>query len=78
MNNTTQLSLKYKVIVANVNSIVSNYKRLQLLNFLEKNKPDLLLINKTKLNKKHTLFLKNYDIIRMDRDTNIKEKGTAL
>lgn len=68
---------KYRVIVANVNSIVSNYKRIQLLNFLEKNNPDLILINETKLNKRHTLFFKNYNVVKVDRETG-KSGCTAI
>ena len=78
MDSNTHSHLKYKVIVANVNSKISNYKRAQLLNFLEKNKPDLMLINETKLNKRHTLFFKNYNVIRVDRDNNKKGGGTAI
>lgn len=75
---TTQSKYKIKVIVANVNSIISNYKRTQLLDFLKKNKPDLMLINETKLNKRHTLFFENYNTVRVDRDAGNGGGGTAI
>lgn len=77
---TAQSASKYKIkaIVANVNSIISNYKRMQLLDFLKKNKPHLMLINETKLNKRHTLFFENYNTVRVDRDAGKGGGGTVI
>lgn len=69
---------KYKIIMMNVNSIISNYKRSQLLELINSKKPDIVLINETKLNKRHTLYFKNYDIVRNDRESGTKGGGTAI
>lgn len=37
-----------------------------------------MLINETKLNKKHTLFFEKYNVIRIDRETGKRGGGTAI
>ena len=72
------LSQKLKVIYINVNSIVSNNKRYELLQFLEKHEPDICLLGETKLNEDHKISFKNYELIRNDRKNSIFGGGTAI
>lgn len=37
-----------------------------------------MLINETKLNKRHTLFFRDYNLIRVDREDNKRGGGTAI
>jgi len=48
-----------KFLSINVNSLISNFKRLSLLEIIEKKKPDIITLSETKLNQRHTLFFKN-------------------
>ena len=66
------------IISINVNSLISQDKRIYLANFLETNKPDIVLIGETKLNKTHKLNFDRYNLIRSDRKTNMAGGGTAV
>lgn len=66
-----------KIATINVNSLISNQKRLELLSFANKNDTDIVLINETKLKKEHRITYKDFDIIRNDRDYN-SGGGTAI
>ena len=72
------LSQVLKIVYINVNSIVSNNKRYELLQFLEKNDPDICLLGETKLNDTHKLTFKNYEFIRNDRKNAIFGGGTGI
>lgn len=69
---------KIKIIACNVNSIVSNYKRDALGRLLKVHKPEIVLVNETKLNERRTIFYKNYHCIRNDRPKAKNGGGTAI
>ena len=60
----TVIISKINIFQINVNSLISNKKRQELNMFLQKNSPDFVLINETKLNNTHKCFFKNYNLIR--------------
>lgn len=61
-----------KILEINVNSIIANSRRYNLMQFLVNNKIDIALINETKLKNNHKISFKNYSITRNDR---VKDKG---
>ena len=65
MDNTNNSQLK--IISANVNSIVTNERRHNLLKLLQEENPDIALLNETKLKHFHRPKFKEYDILRNDR-----------
>lgn len=84
-NNTLRLchdrfekSTKIKIVSVNVNSIIKNQRRASLLNLLNRQNPDLVMLNKTKLNKMHLLRFENYHVIRSDRNDKNPGGGTAI
>lgn len=68
---------EFKCVSLNVNSLVSNFKRLELVNFLNYHDVDIAMLNETKLERNHVLYFKNYNIIRNDRSYG-KGGGTAI
>lgn len=54
---------KLNIIHINVNSLIKLSRRYVLSNFLSKHKPDLVLLNETKLNSKHKVSFKDYIMI---------------
>lgn len=60
----------------NVNSIVANVRRFNLINFVKKHNIDITLINETKLKENHRLYFEKYKLIRTDRIS--KNGGTAI
>jgi len=66
------------IISINANSIVSHERRADLQNFAKHHKPDLLLINETKLNSRHNVQINGYKIVRTDRQNAIRGGGTAI
>ncbi|KAI4473877.1 hypothetical protein M0802_015898 [Mischocyttarus mexicanus] len=70
-------NIDLKIVSLNVNSLVSNYKRLALNNFLDCHNADIVMLNETKLNDKHVLYFENYNLIRDDRIRGIGG-GTAI
>lgn len=69
---------KLKIISINVNSIVKNQRRASLMNLINTQKPDIILINETKLNKNHVISFEKYNIIRNDRKEKNMGGGTAI
>ena len=69
---------KLKMVAINVNSIIQNQRRGSLLNFLKKNDPDIAALGETKLNHKHKIEFKDYNIIRRDRPNAKQGGGVAL
>ena len=65
MNNTNNNLLK--IISANVNSVQSNERRHNVVQWIQKEDPDLVLLNETKLKPSHKPKFKNYNMIRNDR-----------
>jgi hypothetical protein len=58
---------KLKIITINVNSLVGLPRRHNLDLFLRKHNPDIVLLCETKLNSKHKLSIRNYKLLRSDR-----------
>ena len=56
-----------KVVLLNVNSVVSRQKRHDLTNFLSVHKPNLLLLTESKLHPRHKLHIPNYTTFRSNR-----------
>lgn len=67
-----------KIIALNANSIVSVARRLNLLKFLERHTPDILMLNETKLNYRHIITFKKYNVVRNDRPNSQFGGGTAI
>lgn len=67
-----------KIIALNVNSIVSIHRRLNLLKFLNKHNPDIMLLSETKLKAKHYIEFEQYHVVRQDRQHTKQGGGTAI
>lgn len=83
INNVNQQQVNHqynqvKISAINVNSLIKNTRRIELLNFINENKLDFVLISETKLNKKHNMEWKNYNMTRTDRPNNKAGGGTAI
>lgn len=76
--NTTIISKKLKIIEINVNSLIQISRRYDLSQFLKVHIPDIVLLNETKLNKKHKLTYERYNLIRRDRPNSNRGGGTAI
>lgn len=77
MNN--KIKSKYlNIISLNINSLVSISKQTFLLNFLNKHKPDIMILCETKLNKSRKIKFKDYEIVRKDRPNSTLGGGTAI
>lgn len=66
-----------KILTLNVNSLISNAKRHEVLVFLGTHKPHVLLLTETKLSACHNVQFRGYEIIRTDR-LNSAGGGTAI
>lgn len=66
------------IIEINVNSLIRLSRRYDLSNFIEKHKPDIVLLNETKLNNRHKICFKDYAFIRKDRLNATRGGGTAI
>lgn len=67
-----------KITYINVNSLVSNNRRFELLQFLNLHKPDVCLLGETKLNASHNLSYKDYTLVRNDRKNATFGGSTAI
>lgn len=67
-----------KIAAINVNSIIANYRRYELLVFTEQYIHDIILLSETKLNNKYKLIINNYDVVRTDRPKSTQGGGTAI
>lgn len=65
------------LITANVNSLVSTTKQVELKSFLAKHRPHIVLLNETKLKFSNRISLPNYSTYRNDRDSD-GGGGTAI
>lgn len=72
------ISRKLKIYHINVNSLIHLSRRYTLNEFIRSKKPDIILLNKTKLSKKHKLYFDQYNIIRRDRPISKRSGGTAI
>lgn len=70
-------TVSYKCIHLNVNSLISNSKRHELKTFIDLYKPDMLLLNETKLKPINKLSIPKYNFYRNDRTTD-EGGGTAI
>lgn len=69
---------KLNIVQINVNSIITNERRVTLLDCLNRHKPDVVLLSETKLNSNHKINFKNYTFIRRDRLNAKKAGGTGI
>ncbi|XP_076620345.1 uncharacterized protein LOC143341343 [Colletes latitarsis] len=67
-----------KIIQINVNSIVTNERRVTLLDTLTKHNPDIVLLSETKLNHTHRINFQDYHILRTDRFGAKQAGGTGI
>lgn len=67
-----------KIITVNVNSIIHHQRRASLINMIKKEKPNIILLNETKLNAFHKIKILDYNIIRKDRTGNKTNGGIAI
>lgn len=78
-DNTVNLITKnLKIFHINVNSLILISRRYTLNEFIKTHKPDIVLLNETKLNRKHKLEFDQYNIIRRDRPNSKRSGGTAI
>lgn len=68
----------FKLISLNINSLISNKRRADLVDFLNKYKPDVLTLSETKLSLKHKIYFKEYECFRFDRPNSKRGGGTAI
>jgi hypothetical protein len=61
---------KLKILALNVNSILLLSRRHQLDVLLKERKPDIVLLSETRIQPKHKMSFKNYNMIRADRGNN--------
>ncbi|CAK9799901.1 Probable RNA-directed DNA polymerase from transposon X-element [Anthophora quadrimaculata] len=66
------------IIQINVNSIITNERRISLQDCINTHNPDILLLSETKLNPRHKIQFQNYNIIRTDRLNAKQAGGTAI
>lgn len=65
-NNVNKISVKnLNIIAINVNSIISNVRKYNLQESIDKLEPDIVLVSETKLTPRHRLSFENYDVIKM-------------
>lgn len=67
-----------KIISINVNSIITNQKRYELLELLNQHNPHIACLCETKLNQNHQLSFKNYHLLRRDRPYLTRRGRTAI
>ncbi|CAK9799903.1 RNA-directed DNA polymerase from mobile element jockey [Anthophora quadrimaculata] len=66
------------IIQINVNSIITNERRISLQDCINTHNPDILLLSETKLNQRHKIDFRNYTTIRTDRPNAKQAGGTAI
>lgn len=70
------MEYKLKIVTWNANGILNKLDQLKL--FLFKHKVDIMLINESKLIKTDGLRIKNYSILRSDRNSNDNVRGGGV
>ena len=78
MSNNRSHSRLIRLAAINVNSIVANYRRLELIQFLQDFDHDFVFLSETKLNGRYKISFKNYNLVRRDRPNSIQGGGTAI
>lgn len=67
-----------EIISINCCSLVSHRKRIQLQNYLAQYKPDIALLQETRLNSKHRVHINGYDLIYIPINDTPNDVGTAI
>lgn len=78
MSNIVKSINHIRVAAINVNSIVTHHRRFELLQFLKDYNHDVIFISETKLNPRHKLTFKDYELVRRDRPNAAQGGGTAI
>lgn len=78
MATQTQTNKTFKIIQVNISSLISQQKRHELNNFLQINKPQIVLIAETNISKEHKPSFKNFTFIRTDKTANRPSRGTGI
>lgn len=65
------------IIELNVRSLITHHRRHDMLSFLQRHRPDAILLCETHLRPKHTLHFRDYDLIRNDIGDSAKT-GTGI
>lgn len=77
-NHSNTISKILNIIHINVNSLIKLNRRYELNNLLRNQKPDIVLLNETKLNPKHKLVFEKYEMVRKDRVSANCGGGTGI
>ena len=72
------VSTQIRVAAININSLVANYRKLELLQFLREHDHGCIFVSETKLNPIHKLVVADYNLVRNDRPNAIQGAGTAI
>lgn len=67
-----------KIAAINVNLIIANYRRYELVMFTKQHKHDTILLSETKVNHKYKLMTNIYDVVRSDRPKSTQSGGTVI
>lgn len=67
-----------KIISINCCSLVSHRKRIQLQEYLAQYKPDIALLQETRLNSRHRVHINGYDLIYIPINDTPNDVGTAI
>lgn len=67
-----------KIISINCCSLVSHRKRIQLQKYLAQYKPDIALLQETRLNSRHRVHINGYDLIYIPINDTPNDVGTAI
>lgn len=78
MPNTKQYCKLIRVAAFNVNSTVADHRRLEFLQLLREQNHEVIYLSETKLNNKHKITFKDYNLIRNDRPNSTQGGGTVI
>ena len=67
-----------RIAAINVNSLIANHRRFELVHFANEYNHDVIFLSETKLNSSHVVSFKDYNIIRRDRPHAVQGGGTAI
>lgn len=69
---------KLTITAINVNSLVTNQKRYDVLELAQRTNSDIILVTETKLNARHQFNPAKFKLIRTDRPSSTAGGGTAI
>ena len=78
INQPKQNCLSFKIFAINVNSIISHERRYELIQSIKNYKPNIVLLNETKLYGRHKLQIDGFNVFRVDRYGSEGGGGTAV